>query len=69
MANRRQTNYLGKVEANLREIERAARALSDNNADVTNIDMYGVLVAARQALRALGHDYPHPVEPWKEARA
>lgn len=61
---RRERNYIGKVEANLRQIERTASQLTSGDADVTNIDMWGVLVAARQALRALGHDYPHPVEPW-----
>jgi hypothetical protein len=59
---RRSPGYLDIVEANLREIERAARALSsDYDADVTPADMWGVLVSARRALRALGYDFPHPL--------
>ena len=58
---RRESGYLTKVEGNLREIERLARTFADPNIDVTPDHMWEVMVSERRALRALGLNYPHPM--------
>ena len=56
---RREHNYLAKVEAELRGIERLARSYAADDMDVTPTEMREVMICARRALRALGHDFPH----------
>jgi hypothetical protein len=58
---RKRRNHLAIVEAHLFAIERFARVMADDSAEPTPTDMHGILVEARGALRAMGHDYPHPV--------
>ncbi len=60
---RREKNYIWKVEQQLRRIERVANVLSNDDAEPVPLDLYTIMVDARSALRALGHDFPHPVPP------
>jgi hypothetical protein len=51
---RRERNYIGKVEANLRQIYRQAKSMADADADITPTDMRLIMIDAQRALEALG---------------
>lgn len=51
---RRERNYLAKIEAELFGLWRDAKDMSGPDAEVTNTDMYGVMLRAERALAALG---------------
>ena len=51
---RRERNYLAKVEAELFMLWRDAKDMQSPDAEVTPTDMYGVMLRAERALKALG---------------
>jgi hypothetical protein len=51
---RRERNYIGKVEANLRQIFCQAKAMAGADAEITPPDMWLIMTDAQRALEALG---------------